>query len=121
MKPEQLSPQDQSIENAILRRVLIVVACIMAITLIGIFYAQEVKQGQPLKAIEIQVKTNDFSINNDTEISDIQRCIDAGDNLQKYRKLNNEDSCVKYTQYLKSFGDNGKEIEKYVKETHSEL
>lgn len=46
MKTEHLSPQDQAIENAILKRVLIVATCILAITLIGIFYAQNAKYDQ---------------------------------------------------------------------------
>lgn len=33
-------------ENAILKRVLIIVTCILAITIIGIFYAQKAKYDQ---------------------------------------------------------------------------
>lgn len=47
-------------ENAILKRVLIVVTCILAITLIGIFYAQNVKYDQDKRTEYIESGHSDI-------------------------------------------------------------
>lgn len=87
------------------------------------YYQFKYKNGnlKHYNSLEVKFIPKDISTNNETGINHVQLCMDAIDSLTKYRSIGDERNCVKYTEYLKSFEDNGKSIELYVKELHSEI